>query len=289
MSALDATNPLNRRTSLHNVVNAGRTMGLNLPKAPVDRRNTTEIPTPITASHSHSHLDMPPIQSRLASLSINPIGIQSGLVSPLPGLANQQSSAGIIATTSGLSIPAATTRSVNSNDQNPPCNTLYVGNLPINTQEDELRHLFQRAHGYKRMSFRTKPNSGPMCFVEFDDITCATLALRELDGKKLTTSSGSGVRLSYSKNPLGVRSQNNPNYQQLPPTSVHSTNQMNGSSGVNSSTPNMQTVASLSSPPITHSVSSSTFLDVVAGMSHSPVITKGNSPLSRGSTLATDL
>ncbi|KAI8321794.1 hypothetical protein GQ54DRAFT_240972, partial [Martensiomyces pterosporus] len=105
----------------------------------------------------------------------------------------------------GMVIPMATTRSVNSNDQNPPCNTLYVGNLPVGAKEEELRQAFMMAPGYKRMSFRAKPNSGPMCFVEFDTIDFATIAMRELDGRMLTNSVGGGIRLSYSKNPLGVR------------------------------------------------------------------------------------
>lgn len=39
-------------------------------------------------------------------------------------------------------------------DQNPPCNTLYVGNLPNEYCEDELRQLFQCCPGYKRLSFK---------------------------------------------------------------------------------------------------------------------------------------
>ncbi|KAG5459094.1 MAG: hypothetical protein BJ554DRAFT_557, partial [Olpidium bornovanus] len=60
-------------------------------------------------------------------------------------------------------------RAANPGDQNPPCNTLYVGNLPANANEEELRHLFSKCAGYKRMCFRTKAN-GQMCFVEFEDV-----------------------------------------------------------------------------------------------------------------------
>jgi len=94
----------------------------------------------------------------------------------------------------------------NSADQNSPCNTLYVGNLPGETSEDELKTIFARQRGYKRMSFRTKPQ-GPMCFVEFEDTQYATKALTELHGRALSNSTKGGVRLSFSKNPLGVRSQ----------------------------------------------------------------------------------
>lgn len=92
----------------------------------------------------------------------------------------------------------------NPADMNPPCNTLYVGNLPMGSNEDELKNVFSRQRGYKRLCFRAKAN-GPMCFVEFDDISCATRALNELYGYLLSNSVKGGIRLSFSKNPLGVR------------------------------------------------------------------------------------
>ena len=93
---------------------------------------------------------------------------------------------------------------VNPADKNPPCNTLYVGNLPIDTSEDELKAMFCKQRGYKRLCFRTKQN-GPMCFVEFEDVSFATKALNELYGHPLHNSVKGGIRLSFSKNPLGVR------------------------------------------------------------------------------------
>ncbi|KAK1144507.1 cell cycle RNA binding protein whi3 [Aspergillus melleus] len=98
------------------------------------------------------------------------------------------------------SLPAA-----NPNDMNPPCNTLYVGNLPPDASEEELKALFSKQRGYKRLCFRHKQN-GPMCFVEFDDVGTAGKALNELYGYKLSNSIKTGIRLSFSKNPLGVRS-----------------------------------------------------------------------------------
>ncbi|KAF9780354.1 hypothetical protein IL306_000612 [Fusarium sp. DS 682] len=97
----------------------------------------------------------------------------------------------------------------NTADQNPPCNTLYVGNLPVDTAEEELKALFSKQRGYKRLCFRTKQN-GPMCFVEFEDIPFASKALTELYGKLLSNSNKGGIRLSFSKNPLGVRAGQNP-------------------------------------------------------------------------------
>ena len=101
--------------------------------------------------------------------------------------------------------------------ENFPCNTLYVGNLHPFAKEDELRSLFRNCLGYRRLSFRPKSN-GPMCFVEFDDIACATVAMETLYGTMLSCSSASkgGIRLSFSKNPLGLRVAS-----PIPPTKNH--------------------------------------------------------------------
>ncbi|KAF1806834.1 hypothetical protein V8B55DRAFT_1460150 [Mucor lusitanicus] len=104
----------------------------------------------------------------------------------------------------GSSLSSPIQRLPNPADQNPPCNTLYVGNLPPNTSEEELRQVFSLCKGYRRMCFRTKPQ-GPMCFVEFEDIVFASQALNELQGHNLTNSVKGGIRLSYSKNPLFIK------------------------------------------------------------------------------------
>jgi RNA recognition motif. (a.k.a. RRM, RBD, or RNP domain) len=60
---------------------------------------------------------------------------------------------------------SSTTPSLSGMDQNPPCNTLYVGNLPNESTEEELFQLFAGCPGYKRLCLKTR-NTGPMCFVE---------------------------------------------------------------------------------------------------------------------------
>jgi RNA recognition motif-containing protein len=122
---------------------------------------------------------------------------------------------------------------VNPADQNPPCNTLYVGNLPHDTSEDELKALFSKQRGYKRLCFRNKQN-GPMCFVEFEDVSFATKALHELYGYQLSNSVKGGIRLSFSKNPLGVRTGQpggmSPSTPMTPPGSIPGINGLGGMS-----------------------------------------------------------
>ncbi|KAI8141725.1 hypothetical protein BJV82DRAFT_617292 [Fennellomyces sp. T-0311] len=152
------------------------------------------LPQPSLSASSH-HPDLSAaLNARLNGLSINTSSSavsNGGLPSP-PGVTspNYRSLFGAIGT---------------MDQNNPPCNTLYVGNLPPNTNEDELRAMFVKCVGFKRLSFKSKANSGPMCFVEFDDVPCATQALHELYGNPLSNSVKGGIRLSFSKNPLGVR------------------------------------------------------------------------------------
>lgn len=126
-------------------------------------------------------------------------------------------------------LPAA-----NPADQNPPCNTLYVGNLPMDASEDELKALFSKQRGYKRLCFRTKQN-GPMCFVEFEDVHWSIKTLKELYGYTLSNSVKGGIRLSFSKNPLGVRNGQpgsiNPSTPMTPQGPMTAANGFGGASG----------------------------------------------------------
>lgn len=168
--------------------------------------------------------------SRFASLSLNTNGVNGMSSPPIPNYASPRSAATMQSPGTAMSamsphtIPSTmsnlgpnasyqqyqqhftrpTYPPVNPADQNPPCNTLYVGNLPVDTSEDELKAVFSKQRGYKRLCFRTKQN-GPMCFVEFEDVSFATKALNELYGHPLHNSVKGGIRLSFSKNPLGVR------------------------------------------------------------------------------------
>lgn len=142
-------------------------------------------------------------------------GAQKGNVSSSSSSSNVATGSSAISQ-ADLSLLARVPPPANPADQNPPCNTLYVGNLPPDATEQELRQLFSGQQGFRRLSFRNKNSNGnghgPMCFVEFEDVSFATRALAELYGSQLprsNTSNKGGIRLSFSKNPLGVRGPNN--------------------------------------------------------------------------------
>lgn len=164
-----------------------------LPQIPTSRFSSLTLNT--------SSVTAPPMQGFASPRSVAPMQSPSSAMSP--------TSIGSLGPNAPYQLTAqhyrqTTYPAVNPADQNPPCNTLYVGNLPIDTSEDELKAMFSKQRGYKRLCFRTKQN-GPMCFVEFEDISFATKALHELYGHPLHNSVKGGIRLSFSKNPLGVR------------------------------------------------------------------------------------
>jgi hypothetical protein len=214
--------------------------------------------------------------SRFNSLSLNTNGANGMASPPIPNYASPRSAATMQSPATALSamsphsIPSAMNSlgpnasyqqypqhfgrhnypAVNPADQNPPCNTLYVGNLPIDTSEDELKAVFSKQRGYKRLCFRTKQN-GPMCFVEFEDVSFATKALNELYGHPLHNSVKGGIRLSFSKNPLGVRTGQSSSMG--PPSAVTPSSAVSGFGGGLAAPPGFSTATGpppgLSAPP----------------------------------------
>ncbi|KAK0656788.1 hypothetical protein B0T16DRAFT_318999 [Cercophora newfieldiana] len=165
------------------------------PQVPLSRMATLSLNTTPASSHLPiSHYGHPTMASGLSAIpnTMSPTPLGGGMSGPA-------------AMAYGQSYQPHNFPPANPADQNPPCNTLYVGNLPLDTSEEELKAMFSKQRGYKRLCFRTKQN-GPMCFVEFEDITFATKALKDLYGQPLHNSVKGGIRLSFSKNPLGVRS-----------------------------------------------------------------------------------
>ncbi|KAK2761136.1 hypothetical protein FQN54_001656 [Arachnomyces sp. PD_36] len=203
-------NIFSSQSGIGNTVNGQRATGKQVIDQDTDEDTGELLKDPIAyAQNGHAGSGMPrrstnpPVPvNRFANLTVatdGPSQFQRPNVTPMSSTMSPIGNNSAFPFTPRNNYPAA-----NPADQNPPCNTLYVGNLPMDASEDELKALFSKQKGYKRLCFRTKQN-GPMCFVEFEDIYFSIRALKSLYGHPLSNSVKGGIRLSFSKNPLGVR------------------------------------------------------------------------------------
>lgn len=94
---------------------------------------------------------------------------------------------------------------VTNRGDNPPCNTLFIGNLSDTVSEVELMQLFSAQPGYRQMKLVRGPKQQVSCFVEFEDVVSASTVHNALQGAVLASSDRGGVRIQYSKNPFGRR------------------------------------------------------------------------------------
>ncbi|XP_051116967.1 uncharacterized protein LOC127241793 [Andrographis paniculata] len=99
---------------------------------------------------------------------------------------------------------------VQNTKDNPPCNTLFIGNLGENINEEELRGLFSVQPGFKQMKL-LRQERHTVCFIEFEDVNSATNVHHTLQGAVIPSSGTVGMRIQYSKNPFGKRKDNNYN------------------------------------------------------------------------------
>lgn len=90
---------------------------------------------------------------------------------------------------------------------NPPCNTLFIGNLGESINEEELRGLFSAQPGFKQMKV-LRQERHTVCFIEFEDVNSATNVHHNLQGAVIPSSGSVGMRIQYSKNPFGKRKDN---------------------------------------------------------------------------------
>eukprot|EP00250_Pteridium_aquilinum_P008251 c17803_g2_i1 orf=1442-2404(-) len=91
---------------------------------------------------------------------------------------------------------------IQNTKDNPPCNTLFVGNLGESTNEAELRGIFSGQPGFRQMKVLRQGRS-TVCFIEFADVNSAIAVHNNMQGAIVTSSDRGGMRLQYSKNPFG--------------------------------------------------------------------------------------
>ncbi|EFJ46437.1 hypothetical protein VOLCADRAFT_32205, partial [Volvox carteri f. nagariensis] len=100
--------------------------------------------------------------------------------------------------------PAVSFGPVTNKFDNPPCNTLFIGNLGDTVDENELMQVFGNQPGYKQLKLLRHPRQ-VSCFVEFVDMASASAVHSRLQGCILHTSDRGPIRIQYSKNPYGKR------------------------------------------------------------------------------------
>nr|XP_043617298.1 LOW QUALITY PROTEIN: cell wall integrity protein scw1 [Erigeron canadensis] len=102
-------------------------------------------------------------------------------------------------------VPAPSTyMPVQNTKDNPPCNTLFIGNLGEKINEEELRGIFSLQPGFKQMKV-LRQERHTVCFIEFEDVNSATNVHHSLQGAVIPSSGSIGMRIQYSKNPFGRR------------------------------------------------------------------------------------
>jgi hypothetical protein len=79
---------------------------------------------------------------------------------------------------------------------NPPCNTLFIGNLGENINEEELRSLLSAQPGFKQMKI-LRQERHTVCFIEFEDVNSATNVHHNLQGAVIPSSGSIGMRIQY--------------------------------------------------------------------------------------------
>ncbi|MBA0711090.1 hypothetical protein Golax_010319, partial [Gossypium laxum] len=83
---------------------------------------------------------------------------------------------------------------VQNTKDNPPCNTLFIGNLGENINEEELRGLFSAQPGFKQMKI-LRQERHTVCFIEFEDVSTATNVHHSLQGAVIPSSGSVGMRI----------------------------------------------------------------------------------------------
>lgn len=102
-------------------------------------------------------------------------------------------------------------QAISNTKDNPPCNTLFIGNLGDATDENELRQIFGGLAGFRQIKLN-RGGRGITCFVEFSDVASAMAVHQSQQGAVLQSSDRGGIRIQYSKNPFGKKRDYGGNY-----------------------------------------------------------------------------
>ncbi|GAQ77624.1 RNA binding protein [Klebsormidium nitens] len=83
---------------------------------------------------------------------------------------------------------------------NPPCSTLFVTNLVDGTKEDELKSMFIRVPGFRKLRLvQGNGKRGPTAFVEFADTEASSQAMHQLQGIPLRFAESGGLTVQFAR------------------------------------------------------------------------------------------
>eukprot|EP00879_Flechtneria_rotunda_P018865 GHRR01019802.1.p1 GENE.GHRR01019802.1~~GHRR01019802.1.p1 ORF type:complete len:238 (+),score=72.86 GHRR01019802.1:377-1090(+) len=93
---------------------------------------------------------------------------------------------------------------VSNTKDNPPCNTLFIGNLSDTVDDSEVQALFATQPGF--LQFKVlRGTRNISCFVEFDTVENAMQCHTTQQGAVLRSSDRGPIRIQFSKNPFGKK------------------------------------------------------------------------------------
>lgn len=85
---------------------------------------------------------------------------------------------------------------------NPPCDTMFVGNLAPSVTEYELLGVLHMLPGFTRVKFVGEGTPKPMAFAQFESIDSCMQAVQSFDGSSVASAPQQAIRCSFSKNSL---------------------------------------------------------------------------------------
>ena len=94
---------------------------------------------------------------------------------------------------------------VDRNVDNPPCNTLFIGNLSPAVSDEAIENYFRnvKGDGFVQCKVNRSNPSRVSAFVQFAEIPIAQEVHASEQGKELPGSDRGPMRIQFSKNPLG--------------------------------------------------------------------------------------
>jgi len=84
-----------------------------------------------------------------------------------------------------------------------PIDTIMISNISLSTTEENLSTIMNGFAGYKRSKLI---NNGKFCtaWVQFEDVKGAEAAINSLNGSSTLALDAQGLRVAFSKKPMGV-------------------------------------------------------------------------------------